>query len=322
MKNLITAIQKEFLEKLQSKNSWGKNEVTSLYITIASEHMANYIIERDALKGPNFAYNYGIPGPYDRTLSDFVSDNNLRPISLLSELIHHFVGDPISTEEIIKSARETYYKVNLPDTGRIQSTGPNKSNRPQSVPDQSGRWESGKYPPGKNPQEIKRPPKWDTTIAEAHIKSLNSKDRVQFVLKHLSGEERVELRKQFVGGSSVFVKLPNDECGAQGDLIAEDTDIVLKLWKDKKSHFYYFECSNGIVVLYSPYTKEYRKLNELDKITKGMPIRNEWELVVGFIPCTVKETKIITAVLSEVGPDSGSFSGSQTETLNNDNPFE
>jgi len=64
MKNLILEIQNQFIEALQAKNGWGKNEVKELYLAISNKVMAEYIQEKREF----FAKQYGgrmSSGPYE-----------------------------------------------------------------------------------------------------------------------------------------------------------------------------------------------------------------------------------------------------------------
>lgn len=47
MKNILLQIQEEFLKALQEKNSWGKNEVHLLYITISNRVLSEAFIVQD-----------------------------------------------------------------------------------------------------------------------------------------------------------------------------------------------------------------------------------------------------------------------------------
>lgn len=48
MKNLLLNIQEAFIEQLQAKNSWGKNEVANLYLNVSNNIMAEHIQQNDA----------------------------------------------------------------------------------------------------------------------------------------------------------------------------------------------------------------------------------------------------------------------------------
>lgn len=67
MKNIILQIQEEFLKALQEKNSWGKNEVHLLYLSVCTKVLSDKVVNVEDIKS--------VPSDTKSSvLSDFSSD--------------------------------------------------------------------------------------------------------------------------------------------------------------------------------------------------------------------------------------------------------